>query len=145
MDRIASFFDSLGRFHTSTHIIIKLVPFVFTTFQLLLENILSRGVFSCVLWLHELHAVVVIVHIAHESAHVVASSESLRLMLALEQGLLKLVVPVLQALDLHFLGVNLVVEHRHTLVHLILHLLLVITRYHLELFLKLLKFILICI
>jgi len=126
---ISTFFYRLWRFDTSAHIIIYLVPFVFAAFELLLENILSRAIFSCILGLHVLH-VVVIVHVAHES-HVVASSEGLALVLlmliTLDQGLLQLVVPVLQALDLHLLRLDLRVQHRDTLVHLVLHLLLVIT------------------
>lgn len=62
---------------------------------------------------------------------------------ALDQCLLQMVVPILQSLDLLFLTVNLLIQNLHTLVHLLLHLFLPLRRYHLELLLKILKFLLI--
>lgn len=112
VDDAAAFFDCLRRFDTSAHIIIDLVPFVFSTLQLLLENILV--VFSRILRLHVLHAIVVI-HVRHE-LHVIAHAAKglgltlvLLLLIVLDQCLLKLVVSVLQMFNLHFLRVDLLV------------------------------------
>ena len=114
IDYTTPFFNGLRRFHSSTHIIIDLVSFEFSAFQLLLENILRRRrVFRCILRLHELHAAaVVVVHVAHEPHSVASGAKGLRLvrrlvLVILDQRLLELVVPLLEILDLHLFRVDL--------------------------------------